>query len=46
MEVFGSNISGENLSKELKKLVQNHLKKVRENTPKSPLYIGIEKTSR
>ena len=45
MEVFGLNISGENL-KELKNLAQNPLKNLRENRPKTPLYIGLEKTSR
>ena len=43
MEVFGSNTSGENLLKELEKLVQNHLKNLGENSPKTPLFIGLEK---
>ena len=46
MEVFSSNTSGENLLKLLEKLMQNHLKILVENSPKTPLYIGLEKTSR
>ena len=43
MEVFGSNTSGENLLKELEKLVQNHLKNLVENSPQKPQFIGLEK---
>ena len=43
MEVFGSKTSGENLLKELEKLVQNHLENLVENSPQKPTYIGLEK---
>ena len=43
MELFGSNTSGENLLKELEKLVQNHLKNLVENSPQKPQFIGLEK---
>ena len=43
MEVFGSNTSGDNLLKELKKLAQNPLQNFRENSPQMPQFIELEK---
>ena len=46
MEVFDSNTSGENLFKELKKLVKNPLKNLVIKQPQNPHIYRLEKTSR